>query len=278
MGLTGKVAIVTGASRGIGKGIARELGVAGATVVVTGRSTRGSEHPLGGSVEQTADLVTQLGGIGVPRIVDHADDAQVQALIQEVRDEFGRIDILVNNVFDVPEPRNPNEVIFGPFWQTPIWARDQMMKVGLRSHFIATWFAAPAMVEAGSGFIVNISSMGAREYFGSVAYSVGKTGVDRMTETMALDLLDHGVTVVSLWPGTVRTERMVEAVRVSGGAYNLDGSESPELSGRAVVALALDPEVMTRTGTVQVVANLAHEYGFTEDDGTMPSIPGAVES
>jgi dehydrogenase/reductase SDR family member 1 len=272
MSLKDRVAIVTGASRGIGKGIARELGTAGATVVVTGRSAAGSCHPLGGSVHETADLVSALGGVGVPRIVDHADDAQVRDLVDGVRDEFGRIDILVNNVFDVPEPRNPDEVIFGPFWQTPIWAWDQMIDVGLRSHFVATWFVAPVMVEARSGLIVNVSSMGARDYFGSVAYSVGKTGVDRMTETMALDLLDHGVAVVSLWPGTVRTERMIEAVRLSNGAYSLDGSESPELSGRAVVALAQDPGILARSGTVQVVARLSHEYRFTEDDGTQPPV------
>jgi dehydrogenase/reductase SDR family member 1 len=143
--LRGRVAIVTGASRGIGKGIARELGVAGATVVVTGRSGKGSAHPLGGSVYETADLVSELGGVGVPRVVDHADDSQVGALVEGIRDDFGRIDILVNNVFDVPEPRNADEVIFGPFWQTPIWAWDQMIDVGLRSHFVASWFVAPVM-------------------------------------------------------------------------------------------------------------------------------------
>jgi dehydrogenase/reductase SDR family protein 1 len=128
------------------------------------------------------------------------------------------------------------------------------------------------MVAARTGLIANVSSMGAREYYGSVAYSVGKSGVDRLTQTMALDLHDYGVAVVSLCPGTVRTERMIEAVRLSGGAYNLDGAESPQLCGRAVVALAEDAAILDRSGTVQIVANLAHEYGFTEDDGTVPPL------
>ena len=270
MGLEGKVAIVTGASRGIGKGIAVELGRAGATVVVTGRSTVAGSHRLGGTVGETAELVTEAGGRGVARRVDHAVDEQVRDLVAGVIDEFGGIDILVNNVFCTPEPTTAEEQIFGPFWLTPVWAWDAMQEVGLRSHFVASWFVAPHMVAARSGLIVNISSLGAREYYGSVAYSVGKTGVDRLAQTMAIDLLEHHVATLSLYPGTVRTERMLEAVRLSDGAYNLDDAESPALTGRAVVALATDPDVMDRTGQALAVANLAHEYGFTEDDGSQP--------
>jgi NAD(P)-dependent dehydrogenase (short-subunit alcohol dehydrogenase family) len=270
MALDGKVAIVTGASRGIGKGIATQLGAAGATVVVTGRSTVPGSHRLGGTVGETAELVTRAGGSGVARHVDHADDAQVGDLVAGVIDEFGRIDVLVNNVFDTPEPTTADELIFGPFWLTPIRAWDAMHQVGLRSHFVASWYVAPHMVAARSGLIVNISSLGAREYYGSVAYSVGKTAVDRLAQTMAIDLIEHDVAAISLYPGTVRTERMLEAVRLSDGAYDLDDAESPELTGRAVVALAADPEVMRRTGHALAVANLAHEYGFAEDDGSQP--------
>lgn len=272
MELQGRVAVVTGASRGIGKGIAIELGRAGATVVVTGRSTVACGHRLGGTIQETADLVTEAGGSGVARRVDHADDAQVRDLVAGVIDEFGRIDVLVNNVFCTPEPTTAEELIFGPFWLTPIWAWDAMQTVGLRSHFVASWFVAPHMVAARSGLIVNISSLGAREYYGSVAYSVGKTGLDRLAQTMAIDLLEHNVAALSLYPGTVRTERMLEAARLSDGAYDLDDAESPALAGRAVVALAADPRVMGRSGQALAVANLAHDYGFTEDDGSQPPL------
>ncbi len=268
--LDGKIAIVTGASRGIGKGIATELGAAGATVFVTGRSTSRTSHRLGGSIHETAALVTDAGGVGVARCVDHAKDDQVRDLVAEVIDGFGRIDLLVNSAFCTPEPRTPDESIFGPFWLTPIWAWDTMQEVGLRSHFVASWYAAPHMVAARSGLILNISSLGAREYYGSVAYSVGKTGVDRLAQTMAVDLLDHNVTALSLYPGTVRTERMLEAVELSGGAYNLEDAESPELTGRAVVALASDPHLIEKSGQALAVANLSHEYGFAEADGSRP--------
>jgi NAD(P)-dependent dehydrogenase (short-subunit alcohol dehydrogenase family) len=128
------------------------------------------------------------------------------------------------------------------------------------------------MVAARSGLIVNISSLGAREYYGSVAYSVGKTGLDRLAQTMAIDLLEHNVAALSLYPGTVRTERMLEAARLSDGGYDLDDAESPALAGRAVVALAADPGVMGRSGQALAVANLAHDYGFTEDDGSQPPL------
>lgn len=270
MKLDGKVAVVTGASRGIGKGIARELGRAGATVVVTGRSVEPG-HRLGGTIGETARLVDELGGHGIARQVDHSDDQQVGALIRGVYDELGRIDLLVNNVFHVPEARTPGEQPFGPFWQAPLWTWDAMIAVGLRSHYVASWFAAPYMVKARSGLIVNISSWGGKHFFGSVAYCVGKTGVDRLAATMAENLRDHQVAAVSLYPGTVRTERMLEAA-TKHKSFDLTQAESPELTGKAVVALAADPQVMQHTGKVLVVAQLARDYGFTEDDGTLPPV------
>ena len=267
--LRGKVAIVTGASRGVGKGVARELGRAGATVVVTGRSVEPGGHRLGGTIGETARLVDEAGGRGVARRVDHGDDEQVRRLVAGVREEFGRIDLLVNNVFTVPEPSAPGESAWGPFWLAPIGAWDSMHRIGLRSHYVASTFVAPHMVGARSGLIVNISSWGARLFFGSVAYCVGKTGVDRLAEAMAHDLREHQVAAVSLYPGTVRTERMLEAAREHPG-FDFRGSESPELTGRAVVALASDPRVLERTGKVLVVAKLAREYGFAEDDGSQP--------
>lgn len=270
--LQGKVAIVTGASRGIGKGIATELGRAGATVIVTGRSVEPGSHKLGGTIGETARLVDAAGGRGVARQVDHADDEQVRRLVEGVFAELGRIDLLVNNVFAVPEPRTPDEATWGPFWTTPLWTWDAMHRVGLRSHYVASWLVAPHMVAARSGLIVNVSSWGAKQFFGSVAYCVGKTGVDRLSETMAQDLREHGVAAVSLCPGTVRTERMLDAAKEHPD-FDFTGSETPELSGRAVVALASDPRILSRSGTVQVVARLSREYGFCEDDGSQPPLP-----
>ncbi|HEY3444911.1 MAG TPA: SDR family NAD(P)-dependent oxidoreductase [Myxococcales bacterium] len=270
--LRGKVAIVTGASRGIGKGIARELGRAGATVVVTGRSVEPGSHRLGGTVGETARLVDEAGGRGLARQVDHGDDEQVRRLVRGVFDELGHIDLLVNNVFAVPEPGQPGaEAVWGPFWQAPLWAWDSMHRIGLRSHYVASCLVAPHMVAARSGLIVNISSWGGKAFFGSVAYCVGKTGVDRLAEAMSHDLREHAVAALSLYPGTVRTERMLEAAK-DHPEFDLKGTESPELTGRAVVALASDPRILERTGTVQVVARLAREYGFTEDDGSLPPL------
>jgi dehydrogenase/reductase SDR family protein 1 len=272
--LAGKVAVVTGASRGIGKGIARELGCAGATVVVTGRTTASDGHRLGGTIGETARLVDEAGGHGIARRVDHSDDDQVRGLIQQVHREFGRVDVLVNNAFAVPEPRGPGgNVMFGPFWELPLWIWDTMHSVGLRCHYVASYHAAPLMVEARSGLIVNVSSRGGRDNISNVAYCVGKAGIDRMTEVMASDLRSFNVAVVSLWPGMTRTERIVEAAAHGLLPFDLGMTESPELSGRAVAHLAADPRVMERSGTVQVVAKLAREYGFTEDDGSLPPVP-----
>ncbi len=264
--LRGAVAIVTGASRGVGKGIALGLAEAGATIYVTGRTTAGSTAPEGlpGSIEQTADELNALGGVGIAIRCDHADDEQVAALFARVYAEQGRLDILVNNAFAIPEGR-----ISGPFWELPISQWDTLHRVGLRSHYVASVHAAKLMVPARRGLIVNVSSFGAKIYAISVAYGVGKAGVDRMSRDMARELRPHGVAAVSLWPGIVRTERLLQQPERLG--FDPTNGESPTFSGRAVAALAADPQVLARSGEALVVAELAATYDFTDIDGTRPA-------
>lgn len=260
--LQGQVAVVTGASRGVGKGIALGLGEAGATVYVTGRSVAPGALP--GTIDETAAQVTALGGRGIAVRCDHAVDAEVEALFARVHAEQGRIDILVNNAFAIPDGQ-----LSGNFWELPIAQWDVMHTVGLRSHYVAGVLAARAMVQARRGLIVNVSSFGAKIYAISVAYGVGKAGVDRMSRDMGRELRPFGVTAVSLWPGIVKTERLLlEPERLP---FDLSNSESPQLSGRAVAALATDAGVLDKTGKALVVAELAAEYGFTDIDGSRPA-------
>jgi dehydrogenase/reductase SDR family member 1 len=262
--LAGQVAVVTGASRGVGKGIALGLGEAGATVYVTGR-TDGSEtkSSLPGTIGETAQQVDELGGRGIAVRCDHADDADVKALFERVKAEQGGIDILVNNVFAVPDGK-----LVAPFWELPIEQWDVMHRVGLRSHYVASWYAVPMMIAKKSGLVVNVSSFGAKIQAVNVAYGVGKAGVDRMTRDMGRELKDHGVTVVALWPGIVRTERLLaERDRVG---FDPTNGESPTLSGRAVAAIAADPNRLAKTSQAHVVAELAKEYAFTDVDGSIP--------
>jgi dehydrogenase/reductase SDR family protein 1 len=259
--LAGQVAIVTGASRGVGKGIALGLGEAGAIVYVTGRSVQPGTLP--GTIGETAEEVGARGGRGIAAACDHSDDAQVAHLIARVNREQGRLDILVNNAFAIPDGK-----LVAPFWELPIEQWDVMHRVGLRSHYVATWHAAPIMIAQKLGLVVNVSSFGAKIQAVNVAYGVGKAGVDRMTRDMGRELKPHGVTVVSLWPGVVKTERLLAEPERLG--FDMTNAESPMLSGRAVAAIAEDPERLAKTGQALVVAELAKEYGFTEIDGSMP--------
>jgi dehydrogenase/reductase SDR family protein 1 len=273
------VAVVTGASRGIGKGIALELGAAGATVYATGRTaTTGGILP--GTVGETAQLVDDLGGRGVGVVCDHHDDAQVEALFARVLEEQGRIDVLVNNVFSAPDL---SQWLGKPFWELPIEAWDEVIDIGVRSHYVAARSAAPAMIAQGGGLIVNVSSSGAIHYAHVVSYGVGKAALDRMTADMAHELRPHGVTVISLWPGLVRTELVLmgaqagpdgaSTIELPGeGVFDLSRAESPRFTGRAVAALAADPDRLSRTGQAIAVSQLAADYGFTDVDGTVPAV------
>jgi dehydrogenase/reductase SDR family protein 1 len=263
--LAGKVALVTGASRGVGKGIALALGSAGATVYVTGRTLEEGAAPLPGTIGSTADAVTERGGKGVAVRCDHADDGQVRQLVAQIARDDGRLDILVNNVFAIP-----NANMFGkPFWEQPIEFWDVMHGVGLRSHYVASALCAPLMIETGNSLVANISSFGGASFQINVAYGVGKAAVDRLARDMAHDFRRHNIACVSLWPGIVRTERIVAAADQL--PWDMSNSESPELTGRAICAIATDADAMRHTGKVLVVAELAEQYGFTDVDGSQPA-------
>ena len=277
--LKGAVAVVTGASRGIGKGIAVELGAAGAIVFITGR-TVGPGGRLPGTIGETAAEIDVSGGVGVALQCDHHDDVQVEAAFSRVIAEHGRIDVLVNNVFAAPDLA---QWLGRPFWELPTKAWDEVIDIGVRSHYVAAAHAARTMVGAGRGLIINVSSSGAIQYAHNVPYGVGKAAVDKMTADMAHELEPHSVAVVSLWPGLVKTELVMFGARRGEdggqfldlgdeGLFDLAGAESPRFVGRAAVALSADPNVMTKSGRAFAVADLAREYGFTDLDGRIPQM------
>jgi NAD(P)-dependent dehydrogenase (short-subunit alcohol dehydrogenase family) len=199
---------------------------------------------------------------------DHRDDEQVAAAFARVAQESGAIDILVNNVWGGYE-RMMEDGVFTwskPFWEQPLWRWDAMFDAGVRAHYYASQLAARSMVPRRVGLIVNISFWAARKHIGNVAYGVSKAATDKMTADMATELRPHGVAVVSLYPGLVRTEKVMQAA----AWLDMSNSESPEFIGRSVTALAADPDVMRHTGGVLVAAALAREYGFTDTDGKVP--------
>jgi NAD(P)-dependent dehydrogenase (short-subunit alcohol dehydrogenase family) len=266
--LSGRVAIVTGASRGIGKGCALELGALGATVYVTGRSTSKGAHPLGGTVAETAAAVTAAGGHGIAVACDHRDDGQVRRLFRQVETEQGRLDVLVNNAFLIPKELTSGK----PFWEVPLSNWDDMIDVGTRSAYVASHFAARLMVPAKRGLIANVSSSGAREYAWHVAYGVGKCALDRITADCAHELRPHGIAVVSLWPGLVLTERL-QGAQAAMPKLDFSGAESQRFTGRAVAALACDAAALRWSGRAIASRELADVYGFTDVDGRLPKGP-----
>jgi len=268
MGLqSNRVVVVTGASRGAGKGIALALGATGATVYVTGRSRREGDAPLPGTVQATADAVTAAGGRGVAVYCDHADDGDVRALFEQVRAEHGRLDILVNNATSLHDDLTRT----GPFWDKPL-ALTTLWDVGMRSHYVASWYAAPLLLANGEGLVVNTSSFGGRIYMHGPAYGAGKAAVDKMAHDMAVDFRPHNVAVVSIWMGLLLTERSrrVFAAEPEKYAALVDTAETPEYTGRVIDALARDPALMARSGSVWIGAELGAEYGLADRDGRQP--------
>lgn len=249
--LDGRVALVTGASRGVGRGIANELAALGATVYATGRTVAASD--LSSAVRRVA--------------CDHTDDAAVEAVFQRVLGESGRLDVLVNNAWGGYE-----RMVEGgrftwavPFWEQPRWRWDAMLGAGVRAALVASQLAAPPMIGAKRGLIVNISHWAAQKRIANLFYGISKVATDKLTSDTAHELRPHGVTVVSLYPGLVRTEAVLSA-----GVFDLSNSESPEFLGRAAGALASDPDAIRWSGQVLVAAALGPEYGFTDIDGKQP--------
>jgi len=253
MNLSGRVAVVTGATKGIGRGVASELAQQGARVYVTGRSA--PDHECIG--ERTTAICC-----------DHTVDAQADAAFARILADCTAIDILVNSVWGGYERMIDNGEFTWPkpFWEQPLWRWDAMFHAGVRAHYRASQLAAPTMVAQQRGLIVNISHWAAQKYIGNVAYGVSKAATDKMVADMATELKRHGVTVVSLYPGMVRTEKVMEAAQW----LDLSNSESPEFIGRAVAALATDADAIRHTGHTLVAAAIAKDYGFTDIDGKAP--------
>lgn len=284
--LTGKVAVVAGATRGAGRGIACMLGEAGATVYCTGRSTRAAQmqrsadaqpFDLAGrpeTIEETAEMVTRYGGTGIPVRVDHLDEAQVQTLFARVQAEQGRLDILVNDVWGGDALTE---------WGTPLWDMSlekglKMLQTGIHTHIITARYGLPLMVAQGSGLLVEITDGDTPAYRGSFFYDLVKTSVIRMAYALAEELRPHHVTALAVTPGFLRSEAMLEHFGVTEANWQ-DGakkephfiaSETPFFVGRAVAALAADPNVSQKAGGVYSSWGLSDEYAFRDIDGRAP--------
>lgn len=268
--LDGKVAVVGGASRGLGKGAAVELGLAGAHVVVAGRTL--ADNGSGrGSLNQTVAEIEAAGGSAAARQCDFTDDAAVAALFSEVGADHGRVDVLVNSVFNAHEF---GETIGSRFWELPTSIWFDVVDVGTKSAYLAAAGAGPLLLEAGAGsLIVNISGRGAERYRYNVAYGVGKAALDKMTRDMAEELRPFDIAVVSLWPNVTKTEHIELSPSSVEQFGDLDLLETPRYTGRAVVALATDENRMARTGGRFWVAELAADYGFTDENGRKHPLP-----
>jgi len=279
--LDGRVALVAGATRGAGRGSAVALGEAGATVYCTGRSTRGrrSDYDRPETIEETAELVTAAGGAGIAVAVDHLEASEVEALVQRIDAERGRLDVLVNDIWG-------GELLFE--WDTPVWEHDlqkglRMLRLAIDTHLITSHFALPLLIRKPGGLVVETTD-GTREYNAehyrvSAFYDLAKTAVIRLAFAQGKELAPHGCAAVALTPGWMRSEMMLDNYGVTeanwrdGAAINPHFaaiSESPRFVGRAVAALAADPDVRRRSGGSYSSGGLAREYGFTDLDGSQP--------
>lgn len=268
--LKGKICIVTGASRGVGRGIALGLAEAGATVHISGRTVDEGAHPEGLDRPALASVLEAAGaypGRVIAHRVDHASDEETEAFIHSVIASEGRINVLANCAWGGYERIFEHGHAWSdPVWMQPMWRWNSMMDVGVRSAWCATRIVTKTMAEQKSGLIVNVSFWAAQKFMGNVAYGVSKAATDKMSSDLAEQLREHGIAVVSLYPGLVRTED----IQRNAQYFDMSNSESMEFQGRAVAALSTDPGVLRKSGKVVVSAALAIEYGFTDLDGYQP--------
>ena len=267
MNLSPRVVLVTGASRGAGKGIAQAFGRLGDIVYITGRSQKEGDAPLPGTVYATAEAVTKLGGVGVPVICDHSDDTQVEKLFQQIQNERGQLDILVNNATYLHD----DLVLPGPFWEKSLDLVN-ILDVGLRSSYVASYHAAKMMAQQNSGLIVNTSSPGAACYMHGPAYGAQKAGSDKMIWDMAQDLRAFNVACASIWMGVLKTERLDAVMAADPEKYAafFQMAESPEFTGRIIDALYRDKNLMNKTGQAFIGAEIGQELGVCDVDGSQP--------
>jgi NAD(P)-dependent dehydrogenase (short-subunit alcohol dehydrogenase family) len=293
--LRGKVALVAGATRGAGRGVAAALGEAGATVICTGRSSRGgalrSDYDRSETIEETAELVDDLGGTGIAIPVDHLDPSQVGALAARIRERHGRLDLLVNDIWGA-------EVLKGgpPEWDTPIWEHDldkglRILRLAVESHLVTSHHLLPLLIERPGGLLVEMTDgtteHNATRYRISVYYDLAKAAVNRLAFSQGHELAGHGGTAVALTPGWLRSEMMLEHFETTEERWqeapgtsappDFALSESPRYVGRAVAALATDPERARRNQGSLTSGRLAAEYGFTDIDGSRPDIWRYIE-
>lgn len=279
--LQGKIAVVAGSTRGAGRGIAASLGAAGATVYCTGRSVRGKPSDLNRSetIEETAELVTSLGGIGIPVRVDHTSEEAVKALFEQVNEEQdGRLDVLVNNIWGGEQLTEWDK----PFWQHSLRNGLLMQERAVKAHLITSYFGAPLMVKRNEGLIIEVTDGIDYRYRGSLFYSLAKISPIHLAAAMATDLRPFNVTAVAVTPGFLRSEEMLEHFgvaeanwqdAVSSGkpqAEHFGQSETPYFIGRGIAALAASPNLIEKSGQVWASWQLSDEFGFSDVDGRQP--------
>lgn len=275
--LKGKVVLVTGGTRGIGKGIVISLAKFGATVYFTGRTEKEFEGAvaLGGSLSATEQEVKKVGGTATGIKCDHTIDEETKSVVDKIINKHGKIDILINSVWGGYEYYNDGTEFWNEheFWTLPISRFDKMFQAGVRAHYVTSSFVAPIMAKKKSGLIVNLSFWSAQRNDKGVAYGVSKSATNKMVETMAYELKPYNVSVVSIYPGLVRTESVMKSAEF----FDLTNSESTEFTGIAIAALATDNNIIEKSGSIQVAAKLALDYGFTDIDGKQP-IPMTAET